>query len=157
MTYQSRKSIFIINLLNRLQLNGTVSGAAHYVIFRSKAQSVSFGKYNTKEFTVNIEGRIITKAWKEIQVKFPKCTPGAFAIGHDWFSGIIIIDKSLSKYKQDRLYFRILTYFKNRTTELLNKLHGTHGRFIWENNYDEVAISDISSLKKIITYMNKST
>ena len=156
MIHQARKNIFIINLLNRLNNLGNGSNIVRYVTFKARESNGYFGKYEANGFTQKLEGKIIVKAWKEIPAKFPKCILGEYVIKPNVFNGIITLDKSLTKEKQNKQYLTILTYFKNRSTELINKLHGTHGKLLWENNYDEITISDIDNLKEVITFLKKS-
>jgi hypothetical protein len=108
---------------------------------------------NGHGFKEKLEGKIIIKAWKELPQKYPNCILGDYKLTRDTFSGIVMIDKSLASENQTKTYLKLLTYFKNRSTVLMNKLHGKHGRVFWNNNYEEIAIEDIDKLNEVLSYL----
>ena len=156
MIRQLKNNIFLVKLLSGLNDRNNKLNALRYVTFKARETNNQFGFYTPHGFSEKLEGKIIIKAWKEIPVKFPDCVLGEHVLKPDTFSGIIMLDSIHAEERQNRQYLKILIYFKNRSTELLNKLHGTHGRVFWQNNYEEITISEIESLKEVLTLIKKS-
>jgi hypothetical protein len=152
----ARKNIFITKLLNRLTQHDGGTNIVRYVTFKAREPKGYFGVETAGGFSEKLEGKIIIRAWKEIPSKFPNCMLGDFTLKPDSFSGVLMMNKLISKEKLNKQYITILTYFKNRSTTLMNKLHGTHGRVFWENNYDEVCVSEIDKIRKVLSVFKKS-
>ncbi len=150
---QVQKNVFIYKLLSSISSIQYGYNIAKYVTFETREKKGYFGEFTENGFSEKMEGRIIVKAWKELPQKFPYCILGNYVVKPDSFSGIIMFDKSVPKENQNKYYLKLLAYFKSRSTILMNKFHGTHGRIFWQNNYDEVAVSNIDGLKQALTYL----
>ena len=153
---QVQKSVFIYKLLSSLNNLDYGSSIVRYVIFKARESKSYFGVNTEKGYIEKLEGKIVVKAWKELPQKFPNCILGDYIVKPDSFSGIIMLDKSVPQENQNKYYFKILSYFKNRSTVLMNKLHGTHGRIFWQNNYEEVTVNDVDRLREVLTFLKAS-
>lgn len=153
MIAQVQKNIFVYKLLSGISSYGFGDHFIRYITFKTRNPEGCFGQMNGNGFKENLEGKIIVKAWKELPLKYPNCILGDYKLTPGTFSGIIMIDKSLASENQTKTYFKLLTYFKNRSTVLMNKLHGKHGRVFWNNNYEEIAIKDMDKLSEVLSYL----
>jgi len=153
MIAQVQKNIFIYKLLSGNNSYGFGDHFIRYLTFKAREPKGYFGYINGNGFTEKLEGKIIVKAWKELPQKFSNCILGDFIVKPDSFSGIVMLDKSLASDNQVKTYYKLLTYFKNRSNVLMNKLHGTHGRVFWDNNYEEISINDMDKLSEVLSYL----
>jgi len=150
---QIQKTDFNYKVLSNLNNTDYEDSFVRYVSFTTKENNSYFGILTEDGLTEKTEGKIVIKTWNELSVRFPNCSLRDYILKPDSFSGIIILDKSLSDDNRAKTYFRLLTYFKNRTTLLINKLHGTHGRIFWKNNYEETIVNDINKLNEVLTFL----
>lgn len=152
---QLQKSVFVYQLINSLNNYDYGDKFVRYVTFKSREKKSFFGTETENGFAEKLEGKIIRKAWNEIADKFPGCILGDQLLKPDSFNGIIMLDKTLTAESRMKTYLKIISYFKNRSTILMNKLHGTFGRVFWENRYEEIAVSDIYSLREVLSFLKK--
>ena len=150
---QIQKPDYSLKLLSRLNNTDYEDSFVRYVSFAALEENSYFGSQTENGFTEKLEGKIVIKSWKEIAVKFPNCVLGEYLLKPDSFSGIVMLNKSLSDENRTKTYLRLLTYFKNRSTLLINKLHGTHGRIFWKNNYEETIVNDVNKLNEVIAFL----
>jgi hypothetical protein len=128
--------------------------AISYVSFEAKEKNNCFGDYVGGKMHEKLEGKIIVKAWKELPGTFKNCILGDYRLTPNGFCGIVMIDNRMSWENSRKFVPRILTSFKNRSTKLLNQLHGTHSRVFWENNYFEGVIENVHDLKQALDKIN---
>jgi hypothetical protein len=120
------------------------------ITFHSRHKKGFLGTYTDETLHERLEGKIVIKAWKEIEKNFPYCVLSEYLLRPDSFSGILMIDNSQVLDNPRKFIPKVLASFKNRSTVLLNQFHGTHGRVFWKNNYDESHIEDINDLREVL-------
>ncbi len=128
--------------------------AISFVSFEAKEKNDYFGFFADGNLFEKLEGKIVIKAWKELPGLFKNCILGDFKLYPNQFCGIVMIDNRMSWENSRKFVPRILTSFKNRSTKLLNQLHGTHARVFWENNYFEGVIENVQDLKQALDRIN---
>jgi hypothetical protein len=128
--------------------------ALSLVTLTSKESKGYFGEYKDNKFYAKLEAKITEKAWQEIPSLFPAAKLGNYGFSPDSFSSIITIDNRFSKENSIKLIPKIISAFKSRTTILLNKFHGKHGRIFWQNNYDENQIKDLLQLNDALKHIS---
>ena len=156
MLRQIQKNIFIYKFLTGLTPIGFTKFTMSYITFDPNEIGSVFGTASGKMIIEKLEGKIVIKAWKEIEKNFPYCILGDCALRPDSFSGIIMVDNEQVLDNPRKFIPKALTSFKNRSTLLLNQFHGTHGRVFWENNYQENFIEDIYDLKDALNELKVS-
>ncbi|MCI0448469.1 MAG: hypothetical protein L0Y79_01635 [Chlorobi bacterium] len=156
MLRQIQKNIFIYKFLTGLTPVGFTKFTISHVTFNPKENDISLGTAAGERFIEKLEGKIVIKAWKEIEKNFPYCVLGDYSLKTNSFSGIIMVDNEQVLDNPRKFIPKALTSFKNRSTLLLNQFHGTHGRVFWANNYQETFIEDIHDLKEALSELKVS-
>jgi hypothetical protein len=156
MLRQIQKNIFIYKFLTGLTPIGFTKFTMSLIKFEPIERGSVFGTASGEMIIEKLEGKIVIKAWKEIEKNFTYCILSDYALKPDSFSGIIMIDNSQVLDNPRKFIPKALTSFKNRSTLLLNQFHGTHGRVFWENNYQETFIEDISDLREVLNHLKVS-
>lgn len=125
--------------------------AVSFITITAKEENGYFGKFKDNNFNGKLEARIIEKAWKEIPSLFPYSKLGNYSFSPNSFKAIITIDNRRCSENSSKLIPKIVSAFKSRTTILLNKFHGSHGRIFWQNNFNEIPINDLNRLNESLT------
>jgi hypothetical protein len=153
--HQLHKNIYIYKLHGGVNSYEFSSYFMRYLTFRIRIPNDIAKSKNGKSLSDGLEGKIIIKTWKELPNKFYGCKLGEYLLRPASFSGIIMIDKSAGAEKIEKAYHKMLTYFKNRSTLLLNKLHNTHGRIFWNNSFEEISIDNFDKFNEVLTMLNR--
>jgi hypothetical protein len=155
MIHQIHKNIYIYKLESGINSNEFSSYDIRYLTFRTRLSENILKNENGKSLPEKLEGKIIIKTWKELPEKFPRCKIGEYILRHASFSGILMIDKTVISAHREKVYYKILTYFKNRSTVLINRLHGTHGSIFWHNSFEDISIDDNEKFNEVLSRLSK--
>jgi hypothetical protein len=147
---QVQNNVFVYKFLSGLSTVGFSKYTIAYLSFSPKESVSCFGSYENGIMREKLEGKIITKAWKELPTKFPVCILGDYSLSPDSFSGIMMIDNSQALENPKKYIPKIISEFKSRSTKLLNHFHGTHGRVFWKNSYDSIDINNVETFNKAL-------
>lgn len=133
---------------------------------RVKDEKNFFGHISGGKMHENTSARITAKVWLEQPFEIHNAMLLHYRISPDEFDAIIEIDYAVhwhtnhqfstngshrqaqSMLKRERskiLTAKLISRFKSRSTILLNQLHGTQGKVLWENGYEETVIDEIAT------------
>lgn len=136
------------------------------VKLRLREEKNFFGHVSGGKMHENTAAKITAKVWLEQPFEIHNITLLHYRISPDEFDGIIEIDyagqphanhqsstngahrQAQSMLKRERskiLTAKLISRFKSRSTILLNQLHATQGKVLWENGYEETVIDEIAS------------